>query len=484
MTRYCRSFFKFACASGIAFLLLAAPHYLFAQDAPKGSPDVKQLSDRVELLEQTIKELKDQLAAIEEAKKNPKVEVIDATYKSDGSTTATGTITTGTTTAPATKKPGDTGDTTFEIYGFAMLDAGYQFGSNHPDWFDTLRVTKLPSFKNEFGPGGNTYWGVRQSRLGVKSSTPTKYGELKTVFEFELFGTGADAGQTTFRLRHAYGELGRVGAGQYWSVTNDTDTFPNSFEYWGPPGMPWYRNVGVRFFALKGKNSVTIGLERPGASADAGRAEPAISGLGGVRPQFQWPDLVGNARWDRDWGHVQVSGMLRSIRWRDNNTTDNIDLGGSAVGVGGTVSSSINFNPHDVGRFTVTYGQGIENYFNDAPADVGAEVRLGDPRRPFRGVALPIFGMSAFLDHRWNERFTTALGYSMINVSNSNAQAPNAFRQGLYALTNLAWYPAPNVMIGGELQWGRRENFSDGFHSQDFRIQFAFKYNFSKVFKY
>src|SRR5213592_3759828 len=94
MTRYSRSFFKFACATGMAFLLLAAPHSLFAQDAPKGSPDVKQLSDRVEMLEQTIKELKDQLTAIEEAKKNPKVEVIDATYKSDGSTTATGTITT------------------------------------------------------------------------------------------------------------------------------------------------------------------------------------------------------------------------------------------------------------------------------------------------------------------------------------------------------------------------------------------------------
>jgi hypothetical protein len=483
MTRYCRSVLKMACAAGIILLFLAAPHVLTAQETPKGGSDVKQLNDRVELLEQTIKELKDQLTAIEEAKKNPKVEVIDATYKGDSSTPI-GTLTTGSTAVPAKKKAEDVNDTTFEIYGFAMLDAGYQFGSNHPDWFDTLRVTQLPSFKDQYGEGGKTYWGVRQSRLGVKSSTPTKYGDLKTVFEFELFGTGVDAGQTTFRLRHAYGELGRVGAGQYWSVTNDTDVFPNSFEYWGPPGIPWYRNVGVRFFALKGKNSVTIGLERPGASGDAGRVGQRVEGLGGVTSKFRWPDLVGNARWDRDWGHIQVSGMLRSIQWRDNNTSDNFDLGGSAVGVGGTVSSSLNFRKNDVGRFSVTYGQGIQNYFNDAPADVGAEIRLGDPRRPFKGVALPIFGMSAFLDHRWNEKFTTAIGYSMIDIQNSNAQAPNAFRQGLYALSNLAWYPVPNVMIGGELQWGRRENFSDGFRSQDFRIQFAFKYNFSKMFKF
>jgi hypothetical protein len=34
-------------------------------------------------------------------------------------------------------------------------------------------------------------------------------------------------------------------------------------------------------------------------------------------------------------------------------------------------------------------------------------------------------------------------------------------------------------MFGGELQWGRRENFSDGFHSDDVKVQFSFKYSFS-----
>ena len=40
-------------------------------------------------------------------------------------------------------------------------------------------------------------------------------------------------------------------------------------------------------------------------------------------------------------------------------------------------------------------------------------------------------------------------------------------------------YPAKNVMVGGEYQWGRRENFSDGFSSDGSKIQFSFKYNFS-----
>src|SRR4029453_11996467 len=119
--------------------------------------------------------------------------------------------------APRTTVTSTPSKASFEIYGFAMLDLGHDFKQINPNWFDTMRVTKLPSFKDQFGEDHNTFAGVRQSRLGVRSSTPTAVGDLKTTFEFELFGTGVEEGQTTFRLRHAYGELGHFVAGQYWS---------------------------------------------------------------------------------------------------------------------------------------------------------------------------------------------------------------------------------------------------------------------------
>lgn len=40
------------------------------------------------------------------------------------------------------------------IYGFVMLDSGYEFVQIDPNWFDTERLTKLPSFHNEFAPSG------------------------------------------------------------------------------------------------------------------------------------------------------------------------------------------------------------------------------------------------------------------------------------------------------------------------------------------
>jgi hypothetical protein len=37
-------------------------------------------------------------------------------------------------------------------------------------------------------------------------------------------------------------------------------------------------------------------------------------------------------------------------------------------------------------------------------------------------------------------------------------------------------------MVAAELQYGKRENFSDGFSSEAVKLQFGFKYNFSQVF--
>src|SRR6188508_644005 len=53
-----------------------------------------------------------------------------------------------------------------DIYGFAMLDMGYQFKQNDPAWFDVLRPTKLPAFEDQFGADGHWFSSVRQSRFG------------------------------------------------------------------------------------------------------------------------------------------------------------------------------------------------------------------------------------------------------------------------------------------------------------------------------
>ena len=149
------------------------------------------------------------------------------------------------------------------------------------------------------------------------------------------------------------------------------------------------------------------------------------------------------------------------------------------------MTSSIKFGERDTGKFAVVYGHGIENYMNDGPVDVGiARSNLTDPRRPIKGVALPMLGVIAYLDHNWNKKFSSTIGYSLLNIENSEGQSADAFSRGHYASANLLYYPVDRVMVGGEVIWGRRENFLDGFNSEDVHIQFSARYNFSKVFKF
>jgi hypothetical protein len=382
--------------------------------------------------------------------------------------------------SPAATPPAQTSalsKSTMEIYGFAMLDIGFNFTQIHPDWYDTMRVAKLPSFKDEFGKDGNAFAGVRQSRLGVKTSTPTGLGDLKTTFEFELFGTGVDSGQTTFRLRHAYGELGHFGGGQTWSPFMDPDVFPNSLEYWGPTGMVFFRNVQVRWMPLMGKNKLTIALERPGASADQGIYANRIE-LQNIKARFPMPDLSAQFRVERKWGHFQAAGMLREIKW-DDMLADQFNLSGSATGWGLNFSANLKPSAKDVIRVQFVYGRGIENYMNDAPVDIGIVNNFSNPVQPILGKPIPIYGTVAFLDHNWNEKWSTTVGYSRTDIINTDGQAASAYRTGQYALGNILYTPVPNMMVGGELQWGQRANFSDGFQHDSFKIQFSFKYNFS-----
>jgi hypothetical protein len=380
--------------------------------------------------------------------------------------------------AQAAPAPADTGPR-LDIYGFAMLDMGYQAKQNDPDWFDVVRPVKLPAFAEEFGHDGHFYAGVRQSRLGVKGFIPTDIGEIKTIFEFELFGTGVDAGQTTFRLRHAWGELGQWGAGQTWSPFMDIDVFPNSVEYWGPNGMVFFRNVQVRWTPWQdGDSRFVVALERPGASADQGDFAGRIE-LQGVKGRFPLPDLSAHYRHAADWGHVQLAGIVRQMIWDDINE-DGVDLSGDATGWGFNLSTNVKVAQKHVVRASLVYGKGIQNYMNDAPVDVGLENNPGNPVTPFVGQALPLFGLVAFLDLNWNSTWTSTVGYSMLDIDNSDGQSDDAFKKGQYALANILYHPVPDLMLGPEIQWGKRDNFRDGFSSDDFRIQFSAKYNFKQ----
>jgi hypothetical protein len=364
-----------------------------------------------------------------------------------------------------------------EIYGFVMTDFGYNIDQIDPNWFDTMRPTKLPAFKDEFGRNGSTWAGVRQTRTGIKGFFDTPLGEMTTLFEWELFGVGVDQGQTTFRLRHAYGQLGHFGAGQTWSPFMDIDVFPNSLEYWGPNGMVFFRNVQVRYMPVMGEHhELTIALERPGSTQDAGVFANRIEEQN-VNGRFRFPDLSGDYKWSGKRGYLRGAAIVRNTHL-DDVLPDAFNFDQSLTGWGINGSTNIKFGEKNVLKGEYVFGKGIENYMNDAPADIAPIPNPGNPVTPVKGENLPVRGIVAFYDHYWNDKWSSSIGYSQVRITNTSLQIPAEFHKGDYALANLLYYPTDGVMYGGEFQWGRRSNFADGFRVNDYKIQFSFRYNY------
>lgn len=380
----------------------------------------------------------------------------------------------------AVKTPSPDTATRIEIYGFAQVDAIADFKTNNPEWFDVNRPTELPKTRGEFGRDGHTWFSARQSRFGTTVPTGTK--EITITVEWDLLGVGPDAGQTTIRPRLMYGQWGKVGGGQFWSTFTDPDVRPNILDAWGPSGMVDFRNVQIYWQPVHRDDGtrLTFALERPGASGDAGVEEDRDE-LQNIVLRFPVPDITANYRLGAKYGYAQLGAIVRRIGWDIQRPTA-LDLTGTVTGWGIALSAGINIGKNDVLRLEAADGAGIENYFKDAPVDVGVARSPGSSVDPFSGEALPDLGIVAFLDHHWSERLTTAIGYSRVDIDNSDLQAPTAYKRGQYALVNLIWRPVSNMMAGGELQWARRDNFSDGFHAEDLRLQFAVRYSFAQKF--
>jgi hypothetical protein len=371
-----------------------------------------------------------------------------------------------------------------ELYGFVQLDAIQDFNRVDPNWEASLRPSKIPTEEGAFGSDGQSIFSVRQTRLGVKASGTLADKPYEAKFEFDLFGTGPEAGQTHMRIRHMYASWGPFLAGQTNTLFMDGDIAPNSIEYWGPPGMAWLRNPQVRFtFYDKNGFNAAVALEHPSNDIDPGNIRLIDEDIASnIQPNEELPDLTAAIAYRGDWGHVRLAGLLRKMGYETRGTENN-KPNGHNTGWGVDLTSAINFQPVTL-KLGAVYGRGIATYMNDGGMDLAPAVAtFPDPQNGTiiivpRAEAVKLFGMSAFADIQWAKNWSSSIGYSFDKVDNTNFQTPTAFHKGEYALVNVLWTPADPVMTGFELQWGKRTD-NDGNKGHDLRVQYSFKWSFS-----
>lgn len=386
--------------------------------------------------------------------------------------------------APATPKPSSEvlssesgastapGGAKLEFSGQLMLDAIYDFKRVDPMSNATLRPSMIPTNcpgGAGCGQNGESIFSVRQSKLALRGFFPTGLGEVKTLFDMDLFASAG--GQTRARMLNAWAQVGAFGVGQYDSLFMDADIFPNTIDYWGPSGMVSVRNPQLRYtFRERDGWKVAVSLEAPGAAIDTGKVSEIDSTLAEkVAPRTRVPDLVASVRYEGDRGHVQAAGIVRRLGYHTPGSAD-AKPSGAKPGYGINLSGALNTVGSDRLMGALALGRGIASYMNDGGSDLAPDAAI-------RAQAVRSLGWLLYYDRQWSDQWSSSIGYSEHRQYNTEGQLGSAFKVGRYASVNLLFHPVSSVTTGLELLWGRLRTRDD--HSgRDYRIQLSAKYTF------
>ena len=336
----------------------------------------------------------------------------------------------------------------FEVYGFAQADYIQDIGGRlDKSWDDAFRPSKI-CLDGACGDDGQSSISVKQSRFGVKGALPTGASgtPLNFKFEFDLFGTGVDAGQTTFRLRHAYGEWGSFLAGQTNTPVHGWRHLSEHDRLLGPDGhgllsqrpdpldavQDRYQSLRHRHRAAgqrhrRRQHSPDRGARRRGRSRTTKNCRTS--------PRSTASAATGATC-------SSAASCARSVSRSAQRAPAASGHSGSETGWGINVGSAINTFGNDKLLLSVVYGEGIASYMNDGGMDLAPSATFDCGRRSIRceAEAVPLTGVMAYYDHYWSEKWSSSIGYSYTEVDNTNFQDPGAYNKGDYASVNLLTY--------------------------------------------
>ncbi|HSC00708.1 MAG TPA: DcaP family trimeric outer membrane transporter [Burkholderiaceae bacterium] len=358
------------------------------------------------------------------------------------------------------------GDARVEVYGQAMADAIYDFKKMNPDWAATMRPSQIPVFcPGDLGCGkdGQFLFSIRQSSLGVRAFIPTGMGMVKTDLAFDLFGT--DGGTNIHWLR-AWAEMGMYGVGQTDSNFMDMGVFPNTIDYWGPPGMVFVRNPQFRITPFSIENqSLVVSLEAPNSAIDTGKVTDVDPSLGaGIQSKNKLPDLVVSYRYGGGWGYVRAAGILRQVGFHNTASADG-EPANEKTGYGINVSGTVKVLNMGQFNWQVVSGKAIASYMNDGGIDLAPGANLS-------AEAVTSNGYLVYYNHNWTDRWSSAVGISQHKQNNTEGQFDTAFRRGSYGSVNVLYQVTKNVMTGGEYIWGKKDT-KGGASATDARLQWS-----------
>lgn len=362
------------------------------------------------------------------------------------------------------KLPGT--NTSIKFGGYAKVDAIYDTNGHDTQFANFSTIPLDGSAADERNGAFNLH--ARQSRLNMETRTPTSLGEMKTFLEIDFFGSARGNPNTTngegLQLRQAYGQVGKILAGQTWSNFQDLDAYPESLDYIGPAGLTFVRQAQIRYTdSFDDKTTWAVAIESPNADV-LGDASVDASDA---------PDLTAKLQYKDTFGHVALRGLARKINASDATGEEDSDYG---WGVG--ISGKLLAFEKDAFFFQAAYGDGIGHYL----FDVATSGPNGNSYLDDEVDTRTAWGGYVAYQHYWSDdwRSNVLAGYTGIDnadYSGLGVGAPDPNETIASGHVNLIWAPNPLYRVGIEYMHGYRETEA-GVEGNLDRFQTSFMYLF------
>lgn len=366
-------------------------------------------------------------------------------------------VVTGGDTPGSFKLPGT--DTSVRIGGYVKLDAIYDLDQ---DLGDTLFVDGLDV--DDDGDDASFRAHARQSRLYIETSTPTALGDAKTRIEGDFFGGGGTetfSNSSGFRLRHAYGELAGLLAGQTWSNFMHFAAYPSTVDFDGPVGVSFIRQGQVRYTFPAGPGELSVAAENPEGTGFPGSRDSA-------------PDVTARYAWNGERAALETAALVRRLETDDAAASSD----DSATGYGLMLAGNLRLTDTTKLMAGAIYGEGVGRYIYTANGTEEGDA-IGAAYIDEEGSleTIEAYGFNAAVVQDWTPKFTSSLSYGLVRGDRPEELFPTSTRtlQSLHFSHFYQW--SEPVTLGFEISHADKElqNREDGDNT---RLQFSAQYDF------
>ncbi|KUJ79423.1 DcaP family trimeric outer membrane transporter [Ruegeria profundi] len=325
------------------------------------------------------------------------------------------------------------GSTSLDVYGYVKADFFYDFDFDQGDTAFVNVIGEPTAATN--GKFGAT---VRQSRVGLRTLTPSDIGDIGGQLEVDLFGS---SGTAEFRIRHANITIGDHWLiGQTWTNFMALDSYPRTVEFNGPVGVLFARTPQVRYTGKLGAHTTfTASVEENVGSSNSDD-----------------PVLTAAVEFKND----KYSARAAALYSKAKSGNTEVDQTGFTVGATAKLWKG--------GLFTANYtdGEAIGPYLiGGGDAIVGGRANDAD-------------GYSLELRQDIGEKLNIGIAYGSEDYDLASSTGTLAFTELETIHVNAFYKATDNLTLSAEYFYGERNDAPTGRDFDGDRIQLAAQLNF------